>query len=668
MPQRTINPRNIICTFPSCSRSFSSKAGLTNHRQTHQTPQRNQPLQHHSPTPEPQDLEPGLVEDLQLPALAEDPTNPPKPRETVEFHPYINGLPCDAGGNFLPPGAPPPPWDHPPPNDYSPFKNRAAFELADLLFRKEQMSASNINELLQIWAATLPEDEDPPFINKQDVYDTIDSIELGDAPWHSFSISFNGEIMEGETTPWKHATYDVWYRDPQVVLKNQLGNIDFAKEMDFAPKEVRDEKDKRRYCDFMSGDWAWRQVDELAKDPQNHGATFCPIILGSDKTTVSVATGQTEYYPVYMSNGLVHNNVCRAHRNALTLIAFLAIPKTDKQHADSIEFRKFRWNLFHGSLNKILQPLRPGMEKPEVLRYGDGYYRRTLYGIGPYITDYPEQVLLACVVQGWCPRCDAQWDNLDQPAGRRAHRLTEVLFEVMGTKALWDDYGIIDGIMPFTHGFPRADIHEILSPDLLHQIIKGTFKDHLVTWVTAYIQAVNTPADAKGILADIDRRLAAAPSFPGLRRFPEGRGFKHSSTMQVYLPAITGHVPPQMVRALSSFMEFCYLVRRSVLDEDDLVAIDTAVANFHRDRVIFDDVRPDGYSLPRQHSLVHYSFLIREFGAPNGLCSSITESKHIKAVKEPWCRSSHFEALGQMILTNQPAIKDREAKSHYVRL
>jgi hypothetical protein len=51
-----------------------------------------------------------------------------------------------------------------------------------------------------------------------------------------------------------------------------------------------------------------------------------------------------------------------------------------------------------------------------------------------------------------------------------------------------------------------------------------------------------------------------------------------------------------MIRALSSFMEFCYLVRRSVLDEDDLVAIDTAVANFHRDRVAFDDVRPDGYS------------------------------------------------------------------------
>jgi hypothetical protein len=108
-----------------------------------------------------------------------------------------------------------------------------------------------------------------------------------------------------------------------------------------------------------------------------------------------------------------------------------------------------------------------------------------------------------------------------------------------------------------------------------------------------------------------------------------------------------------MVRAISAFMEFCYLVRRSVIDEDDLVQIDAAVAEFHRYRVAFDLVRPDGYSLPRQHSLKHYTFLIQEFGAPNGLCSSITESKHIKAVKEPWRRSSRFEALAQMLMTNQ---------------
>ncbi len=55
---------------------------------------------------------------------------------------------------------------------------------------------------------------------------------------------------------------------------------------------------------------------------------YCPLILGSDKTTVSVATGQNEYHPVYMSLGNVWNNVRRAHRNAILIIAFLSIPKS----------------------------------------------------------------------------------------------------------------------------------------------------------------------------------------------------------------------------------------------------------------------------------------------------------------------------------------------------
>ena len=125
--------------------------------------------------------------------------------------------------------------------------------------------------------------------------------------------------------------------------------------------------------------------------------------------------------------------------------------------------------------------------------------------------------------------------------------------------------------------------------------------------------------------------------------------------MKVYLPAIYGHVPRQMVRAISAFLEFCYLVRCEVLDDHDIDKLDQHLANFHREREIFraEGVRPDGFQLPRQHSLVHYRHHITEFGAPNGLCSSITESKHIKAVKEPWRRSNRFNALSQMLVTNQ---------------
>jgi hypothetical protein len=110
-----------------------------------------------------------------------------------------------------------------------------------------------------------------------------------------------------------------------------------------------------------------------------------------------------------------------------------------------------------------------------------------------------------------------------------------------------------------------------------------------------------------------------------------------------------------MLRCFSAFLDFCYLVRRSVINDSTLADIDDALLQFHQYRTIFQTsgARPEGFSLPRQHSLVHYRKLIEDFGAPNGLCSSITEAKHIKAVKQPWRRSSKFNALGQMLLTNQ---------------
>ena len=104
---------------------------------------------------------------------------------------------------------------------------------------------------------------------------------------------------------------------------------------------------------------------------------------------------------------------------------------------------------------------------------------------------------------------------------------------------------------------------------------------------------------------------------------------------KVYLPAIAGHVPPGMVRALSMFLDFCYLVRRSILNEATLDVIDTTVDRFHQEHTIFITSGMHVHlSLPCQHAMVHYRELIELFGAPNGLCSSITESKHIRAVKD----------------------------------
>jgi Plavaka transposase len=44
------------------------------------------------------------------------------------------------------------------------------------------------------------------------------------------------------------------------------------------------------------------------------------------------------------------------------------------------------------------------MTTPEVVKCPDGHFRRAVYGLRPYIADYPEQVWLSAIVQGWCPK------------------------------------------------------------------------------------------------------------------------------------------------------------------------------------------------------------------------------------------------------------------------
>jgi hypothetical protein len=49
---------------------------------------------------------------------------------------------------------------------------------------------------------------------------------------------------------------------------------------------------------------------------------------------------------------------------------------------------------------------------------------------------------------------------------------------------------------------------------------------------------------------------------------------------------------------------------------------------------------------------MHYCRQIEDFGEPAGVCSSITKSHHITAMKKPWRRSNHNSPMGQILLTN----------------
>ena len=93
---------------------------------------------------------------------------------------------------------------------------------------------------------------------------------------------------------------------------------------------------------------------------------------------------------------------------------------------------------------------------------------------------------------------------------------------------------------------------------------------------------------------------------------------------------------------MATFLDTCYITRRQDINSEALDALDAALDDFRQLREVFQipGVRPTGFSLLRQHALFHYHHQIEDFGAPGGLCSSITESHHITTVKKPWCRSN----------------------------
>jgi hypothetical protein len=171
-------------------------------------------------------------------------------------------MPCDEHGNNIPPDTPPPPYrEDPDPDDWSPFADRLQFETAEFIYARNQMSAGDIDRLLELWSTSLfQHDDTSPFANHNDLYDTIDSIPLGDVKWESFTMKYNGERPESDVPSWMDDEYDVWFRDPRTLVRNMISNPDFDGEFDYAPLQEYDDEDSHRYKDFMSGNWAWRQA------------------------------------------------------------------------------------------------------------------------------------------------------------------------------------------------------------------------------------------------------------------------------------------------------------------------------------------------------------------------------------------------------------------------
>ena len=175
----------------------------------------------------------------------------------ITYH-NVKGQPCDKDGLLLPPGTPPLPRSDPSPDTWDSFDDQAQFRMGEFLYKKVEMSAGDVDELMDIWA-TSNNDDLSLFSSHEHMYTTIDEIKHGDAPWKLFTVSYAGHL--GPDPPsWQLQNYRVWYRDPNIVTTNMLDNPDFDGEFDYAPYVEVDKSGQCCWNELMSGNFAWRHV------------------------------------------------------------------------------------------------------------------------------------------------------------------------------------------------------------------------------------------------------------------------------------------------------------------------------------------------------------------------------------------------------------------------
>jgi hypothetical protein len=144
-------------------------------------------------------------------------------------------------------------------DDWAPFSNRVQFKLADLIYRRAELSATTADTLLDLWAHSMAGlDASAPFKNHEEMHAAINSSTLGDVPWECLVTRFPEDVNESAPS-WMRTTYEVWYRNLDAIVSTMLGNPDFDGQFDLRPYVDLNADGIRRWNNVMSGNVAWRK-------------------------------------------------------------------------------------------------------------------------------------------------------------------------------------------------------------------------------------------------------------------------------------------------------------------------------------------------------------------------------------------------------------------------
>lgn len=322
----------------------------------------------------------------------------------------------------------------------------------------------------------------------------------------------------------------------------------------------------------------------------------------------------------------------------------------------------------------IVEPLisagRDGVE----VTCSDGFIRRVYPILAAYVADYPEQCLISCCMENRCPRCVVPRDKRQEPASTASYRSrdpTTTLHTLQRQDAgemphLYADEGLRPIFHPFWADLPHCNIFKCITPDALHQLHKGVFKDHLVPWI-ADIADQNI----------VDARFRAMSDYQGLRHFRDGiscvsqwTGKEIKEMQRVYLGVIIGLVNERVFAAAQAILNFIFFAQYSSHNDDSLKRMQDELDTFHANKDGFVDagVR-EHFNISKIHNIIHYSECIRSHGSADGYNTEAPERLHIDYAKKAYRSVSRTDYIAQMTewLQRQEAVHRQAAYLAWIK-
>ncbi|KAI5987191.1 hypothetical protein EDD15DRAFT_2174021 [Pisolithus albus] len=534
---------------------------------------------------------------------------------------------------------------------WAPFHNEGEWELARFLMKN--VGQTKMDEFLRL---DIVRKSGVSFDNARSFLKYVDSLRTGPG-WACEMIDVEGDIV-AEDGSLRRERLELWRRDPIECVQELMGNPAFRDVMSYVPERAYTDAsgENRIYDEMWTGDWWW---DVQAKLPD--GAVVAPIILSSDKTTLSQFSGDKKAWPVYLTIGNISKDVRRqVSAHATVLIGYLPVSKLECFQKKNRSLAGYR--LFHHSMSLLLRPLADAGRRGREMICADGYIRRVHPILAAYVADFPEQCLVACNKESRCPRCLVQSNkrgDLEECASRSMADTYKTLQRMRKNKRSrkFDAEGLRAVFDPFWKELPFTDIFTCLTPDILHQLHKGVFHDHLLQWCVSIVGE-----------KEMDARFQAMTQYPALRHFKKGissvsqwTGTEHKEMQRVFVGLLAGAVEDRVLVVARSLLDFIYYAQLQQHTDTTLAAMEDSLKTFHDHKHVLVEleVRED-FNVPKIHSMQHYVSSIRALGSADGYNTEYPERLHIDYAKDGYRASNKRDYVEQMALWLQ-----RQEAVHY---